>query len=367
MTMTVSDDHCFSPNDEDDKEGIDIELPPSLSADREGNNNSVIGSPSDLSTSIMTPNAGRHVSDKLKAKIKLIKIMWNHSISLVTEKELYEWAFKSERLNLFSWMKDNLIQRRSRVMKEIYATVTEIEGDGFEPHLVDWCYKKSISLHLLLTNVTLVKEDNLSFPHAEDPTLPVQFLELQGNSDIDKLHHGECGQTTLTPLNMTLGIFNTLTWNSRPNAWETIYFHPTCSCDKGDKSIENVNNLHSGLRDIPQHDQLCGHYQTTNTKMICGHCNCPRALGNNARVNVLKVPVSIKSGNMQVSKHQHGEEYRSVWLWKMSNFTAPMMDKGVNVEQYFKNVSHHRVHNSNSFYDLDFGENPHNIYLASPS
>eukprot|EP00536_Pseudo-nitzschia_multiseries_P012776 jgi/Psemu1/33136/gm1.33136_g len=47
------------------------------------------------------------------------------------------------------------------------------------------------ALHSLLTNVMLVKEENLSIPHAEDPTLPVRFPELQGNIDIDKLHHGE--------------------------------------------------------------------------------------------------------------------------------------------------------------------------------
>eukprot|EP00536_Pseudo-nitzschia_multiseries_P003479 jgi/Psemu1/7863/gm1.7863_g len=217
------------------------------------------------------------------------------------------------------------------------------------------------------------------------------------------------GQTTLTPLNMTLGIFNTLTQNCRPDAWETIYFHPMGSRDKGDESIDNVNNLHSGLRlalsslkeacnlmdgiewsnflpwnkkkwfvqmkfgvtyfigNTTQHDQLCGHYQMANTKMICRHCNCPRALGNNSSVNVLKVPVLIESGSMQVSEHENGEEYQSVWPWKMFDFTAPMVEEGVNVEQYFKNVSHHRVHNNgNMFYDLDFGENPHNIHLASP-
>eukprot|EP00536_Pseudo-nitzschia_multiseries_P011115 jgi/Psemu1/27928/gm1.27928_g len=109
------------------------------------------------------------------------------------------------------------------------------------------------------------------------------------------------GQTTLTLLNMTLvGI--TLTRNSPQDAWETIKFHPTGTHDKGDKLIGNVSNLHPGLcavlsslkdacnlmdvayfiGDTPQHDQLCGHYQTANTKMICRHCNCPRALGNNA-------------------------------------------------------------------------------------
>eukprot|EP00536_Pseudo-nitzschia_multiseries_P011724 jgi/Psemu1/29749/gm1.29749_g len=394
----------------------------------EDNNMAVDDSPPDSNTAIRTPNARRGISDELKVKIKLIKLLRNHSIPIVAEKELPEWAIKSECLNLFSWTKGNLIQMRSRVMKDIYATVPEIEGNGFEPHLIDWCYEKLIcadiaghqqiyirsfqkALHSLLTNITLVKEENLSFPHAENPTLPVRYPELQGNIDIDELHHREwwintwekrCkrdldeifvpiilymdgiainnnDQTTLTPLNITLGIFNTLTWNSRPDAWETIiYFHPTGTCDKGDKSIDNVNNLHSGLPsalsslkdacnltdgtkwsnflwnkkkwsvqmkfsvayfigDTHQHNQLCGHYQMANTMMICRHCNCTRAL-----------------------------EYQSVCLWKMSDFIAPMVEEGVNVEQYFKNISHYRVHDGKVFYDLDFGENTHNIHLASP-
>eukprot|EP00536_Pseudo-nitzschia_multiseries_P005444 jgi/Psemu1/12567/gm1.12567_g len=264
---SVSDEYCFCGNDEDEdeEEGIDSKAPPPpplLSVDREGNNMmDAVDSPPNWNTANMTPIAGRYGSDKLKVKIKLMKIMWNHSIPVVAEKKLYEWI-KLEGLNLFSWTKGNLIQMRSRVMKDIYVTVPEIGGDGFEPHHIDWCSKKLICgdiagrkqiyvwsfqkvLHSLLTNVALVKEDNLSFPHAEDPTLPVRYPELQGNIHIDKLHPGQwwintwekrcktdsneilvpiilymdeisinSGQTTLTPLNsMALGIFNTLAQN----------------------------------------------------------------------------------------------------------------------------------------------------------
>eukprot|EP00536_Pseudo-nitzschia_multiseries_P018811 jgi/Psemu1/57448/gm1.57448_g len=148
-----------------------------------------------------------------------MKIMQNHSIPLVAEKELYEWT-------------------RARVMKDIYATVRpEIEGDGFEPHLIDLCYKK------------LLGRNDLFF-HAEDPTLPVRYLELQGNIDIDELHHSQWWINTwekrCNKQHDTV-IFNTLTWNSQPDAWETIYFYPAVTRDEGNKLINNVNNLHSGL------------------------------------------------------------------------------------------------------------------------
>eukprot|EP00536_Pseudo-nitzschia_multiseries_P001104 jgi/Psemu1/2521/gm1.2521_g len=310
---SVCDDNLFSPNGEDDEEGIDSKLPPSLSVDREGNNISVDYSPSGSNMAIMTPNARRYVSDKLKVKIKLMKLMLNHSIPLVTEKELYKWAIESKRLNLFSWTKGNLIQTRSTVVGEIYTAVPEIEGDGFEPHLIDWCYKKPMTsdfpihkkiyvqsfqkaLHSLLTNIKLVKEENPSFPHAEDPTLPIWFLELQGNIDIDKLHHGEWWIKT---------------WEKRCKRdsneilgpiilyMDGITIDNSGSHDKGDKSIDNVNNLHSGLcfalsslkeacnltdgiewSNLPWNkkkwsvqmkfarNQLCGRYQTANTKMI---------------------------------------------------------------------------------------------------
>eukprot|EP00536_Pseudo-nitzschia_multiseries_P003503 jgi/Psemu1/7965/gm1.7965_g len=126
---SVSDDNCFSPNNEDEEEAIG----------KEGNNTPDDDFPPDLNMAIMTPNAGRHASDRVKVKIKLIKIIPGQG-----------------------------------VLKDIYATVPEIEGDGFEPLLINWCYKKSIgadiasheqiyvqsfqkALHSLLTNVTVTQ------------------------------------------------------------------------------------------------------------------------------------------------------------------------------------------------------------------
>ena len=60
------------------------------------------------------------------------------------------------------------------------------------------------------------------------------------------------GRLTLTPLNMTLGIFSTETRKSNA-AWETIYFHPDLSSlthenlDKKSVPFNNIQNLHRGL------------------------------------------------------------------------------------------------------------------------
>eukprot|EP00536_Pseudo-nitzschia_multiseries_P011835 jgi/Psemu1/30227/gm1.30227_g len=83
-------EHALIEDDED--EAIDIGVPPHLSVDREVNNMRAVDSPPDWNTPITTPIAQRHISDKLKVKIKFMKIIRNHSIPVVAEKELYERA-----------------------------------------------------------------------------------------------------------------------------------------------------------------------------------------------------------------------------------------------------------------------------------
>eukprot|EP00536_Pseudo-nitzschia_multiseries_P008802 jgi/Psemu1/21469/gm1.21469_g len=318
---SVSDDNCFSPNDDNDAKGICSKVPPLLSVDREGNNMPVDDSPPDSNMAIMTTDTGRHVlSGKVKVKIRLMKIMKNHSIPLVVEKELYERAIKSERLNLFSWTKGNLIQMRSRIMKDIYATVPEIEGNGFEPHLIDWCYKKLISLHSLLTNIMLVKEESLSFPHAEDPTLPVRYPELQGNIDVDELRRGQWWIDTCNKRCKTDS-------NENFDAWETIYFHPTITCDKGDGLIDNVNNLHSGLR--------------VALSSLKAALQLSKVLGNNACVNVSKVPISIKSGKMKVSKDNSGEDESNHKTEVKAPAKRTQQIKSTIVKQTYKQLMEH--------------------------
>jgi len=47
------------------------------------------------------------------------------------------------------------------------------------------------------------------------------------------------GRLSLTPLNMTLGIFSTET-RKRPEAWSTIYFHPRSNFTQGIIRRENA-------------------------------------------------------------------------------------------------------------------------------
>ena len=56
---------------------------------------------------------------------------------------------------------------------------------------------------------------------------------------------------SLTPLNMSLGIYNIET-RKRAGTWECIYFHPDSSVEALDQrakanSVDNLTNLHTGL------------------------------------------------------------------------------------------------------------------------
>ena len=87
--------------------------------------------------------------------------------------------------------------------------------------------------------------DMLCSPSSDEILVPI-ILYMDGIS-VDA--HG---RLTLTPLNMTLGIFNTAT-RQKPEAWETIYFHPDPNYHSSHQSRqaephENIQNLHNGLR-----------------------------------------------------------------------------------------------------------------------
>ena len=191
------------------------------------------------------------------------------------------------------------------------------------------------------------------------------------------------GKLTLTPLNFTLGIFNTET-RTKAEAWETIYFHPDQQFEssrqiKNALSIHCVKNLHRGIEaalesfhdvceqggidwdylpyfgktwsvrmkfaiayvvgDTELHDKLCGKYgsRTGTVKKICRHCDCP-------------------------TDHIHLPEHQ-----KDTNLYEPyMLDELVLAgPEACKAISHHPI--INAFHRLNFGShNPYNIHLATP-
>jgi len=139
----------------------------------------------------------------------------------------------------------------------------------FETTTINWLPDNTpIQIHLrpfqkalfsLLNNPLISREENFSFPHSSNPLTPNHFPEINDDTEISELHHGswwsdtwrkdcDCspdsneilvpiilymdgisldthGKLNLTPLNMTLGIFNVET-RTKDYAWETIYFHP---------------------------------------------------------------------------------------------------------------------------------------------
>ena len=90
--------------------------------------------------------------------------------------------------------------------------------------------------------------------------------------------------------------------------------------------------------DTELHDQLCCKFgaRSSTVKYICRHCKCP-------------------------TEHLIDPLYQpSCQLWLPDDYEVP-----VNISpNHWKSLSHHNV--KNSFYNIDFGMNPHNIHLASP-
>ena len=184
---------------------------------------------------------------------------------------------------------------------------------------------------------------------------------------------------SLTPLNMTLGIFSTETQKLN-YAWETLYFHPQLSnLASSSTSLDHLKNLHRGIRealasfkaacnsetilsklpwnntiyrnvslkfavafvvgDTELHDKLCGRYsgQHRGTKFICRHCNCP----TEDLVNV--------------------QAQATTRLWIPKDFATP--DGEIDRDRW-KNLSHHPI--ENTFDDINFGNNSHKIHFATP-
>ena len=360
---------------------------------------------------------------QLAAEIELMSIMIRHKMPLCAYSTIFEWG-RQMQVNKLD-LSTNGVRHRDVVLKEIRQRLHMKENE-FIPTFIEWLpdnhitqvYVRSFkdALYSLLSNTELMKEENLSFPDSRTPLSPHLYPKTNSTSKITELYHGywwreswkeACtigsneilvpiilymdgisldahGRLSLTPLTFTLGIFSTSV-RSKPEAWETLYFHPDSEFESSRHSrkptaFESMQNLHRGLdaalksfRDVckeggldwnylpyagklwkvrmkfaiayvvgdtEQHDKLCGKYgvRTSTVKEICRHCNCP--------TDSINLPAAQKTTTL----------YRPKDLLPIH---------ALRDDKYFKSISHHPI--DNAFHKLEFGShNPYNIHLATP-
>jgi hypothetical protein len=367
-------------------------------------------------------------SPQLAAEITLTNLITKYRMPMCAKKTIMDWAKTCQERNGFDFCTAKPNRRRETILEDIHYRLNLPIDDVFLPTVIDWLpdnkpttvYHRPFmkALNSLLSNKSLVTEGNFSFPDNKTPFSPENNTNVP-NPEIAELHHGvwwsntwkaRCepdsfeilvpvifymdgisidaqGRLTLTPLNMTLGIFNVATRAKRPDAWETIYWQPDKTFVSADQSnnptsLDNVKNLHKGIEialksfkeicemkegilwdglpyagkiwnnikmkfaiayvvgDTELHDKLCGRYNCYNgaVKKICRHCNI--------------------AGEDAVSP----EKQKTTKLWTPLDFVTTNTTN--NDDHYWKSVSHHPI--QNSFHELDFGINPNNIHFATP-
>ena len=358
------------------------------------------------------------LTPKLTSEISLMSIMIEHKMPNAAFKSIMRWAAESSRQGMV--FRNSMGRSRKAVLKEVRKLNPELEDfeDKFQSVLLpEWRPKPTQApvqtfhkaVKALLNKRSLFKEENISLPNSESP---FEHSSVPPTAKITELHHGtwwrstwekKCnptkremlvpvilhmdgvsldngGRLSLTPLKMTLGVFSTEA-RKKPEAWENLMFFPKTNKNGGKlESIDNIRNLHHGLRvgleslreacapneafpclgfpwagkkwdvlmkfsvafvigDTEQHDQLCGRFgaRQRSVNFICRHCNC--------KTDDLADP----------------DKQQACRLWKPSDFTA---EKFQSEELCSKKVSHHDVRNA--FHDICFGTNEENIHFGSP-
>ena len=339
--------------------------------------------------------------------------------------QIFEWAVRCTKRTGYDFATTQLRSHKTVLKEAQRVTQPSTKAlDDYHPVTINWMPDNrpvdvlvrpfENALDSLLSNPKLMQECNLSLPNATDP---FSFEHDPPVTVISELHHGSWwkdswtmanidpskkellvpvifymdlisldthGRLSLTPLNMTLGIFNTATRHSK-DAWQTIYFHPDSSymktfAESKVEGVHGVENLHRGLdaafasfrqqcekknvfRKLPwngsihevsmkfavafvigdteQHDKFCCRYQSRSmgTAYVCRHCNCPTKELINSSVQSLTT------------------------LWTPDSYRVPHQYETTEAN-HWRNLSHHNV--QNAFYSLDFGSNHHNIHFATP-
>ena len=374
----------------------------------------------------VNPSDIHPISHELTAEVELMNLLRKFRAPLCSFKLVFEWAIRSQSRAGFDFSELHHARSRQKIMSAVeQKTIKNSQPDAFIPTTIKWQPDESAvdvyvcsfdnALNSLLSKKDLMQESKLSLPNSKDPFSCVNHPSTE---IISELHHGwwwkeswrqsGCnpsknemlvpvifcmdgisldahGRLSLTPLNMTLGMFSTETRRSN-SAWETVYFHPDpnfmMSLQKQyTKPVHNVENLHRGLDvalcsfkeacqreyifpnfpwngsthvvrmkfavafvigDTELHDKLCCRFGGRNSGVnyICRHCQCPTKDLVNAKVQH-KIP-----------------------LWLPHHFDFTNNQTANERKEKCKEISHHPV--VNAFHDINFGANPHNIHFATP-
>ena len=220
------------------------------------------------------------------SELSLLQIQHKHGLSLEAVNAVKEWAHSSYKG--FPKIFDSRPMKRKKQLKAIRRAMGILSEENFEEIAVDWLPEnKKRAIHVrpfmdcvyeLLTNEELAGHDgeNISLPH---PTDPYKSTPDHPPNMASELHHGywwtetmnelckenkellvpiigymdgvatdNNGRLPITPLNITLGIFNTET-RRKPEAWTTILLYPDdnseASIQKGTKPFHKLQNLHN--------------------------------------------------------------------------------------------------------------------------
>eukprot|EP00980_Cylindrotheca_fusiformis_P026889 scaffold17865_cov93-Cylindrotheca_fusiformis.AAC.1 len=290
--------------------------------------------------------------------LALVELVRRHRLPLSTVKDFSEWAHNAvqKRQDYFQGKPTTYGQIVSRLHRQLGLEST----NEFKPHLINWLPDETpIAVYIrpflacvfeLLENPRNVGPggQNISLPHPTDPYCSRPDVEPD---HVSELHHGKwwsqtweklCqpeakeilvpiilymdgvttdnnGKLKVTPLNMTLGIFNTKT-RRQASAHTVKYYHPDEMAEAAfhqqtTKGVHNVQNLHRGIAramedfkelcdngqpvawqlpyagrmwdvrmrfsiafvigDSVQHDPLCGKYvKYHGIQRMCRHCDC---------------------------------------------------------------------------------------------
>ena len=354
---------------------------------------------------------------QLLSETSLLKLLIKHKAPLAMCDSVHAWALKSSSPG-------HDFTRRPRARTKVLSDLENrfnFQSSRFHPTVISYLpderptvvYMSSFAdaVYSLLTDTELTTESNLSFPDPLSPFLAEPADPALRTNEVSEFHHGafykrthpeRCtgpidvlapvmfyadgvhtdakGKLGLTPLNMTLGMFNAAT-RTKKEAWVTLHFHPDDEAEAAHhkqktEAFHKVQNLHRGLHaafeefraiadaggllwdglpcggtthkvnfkfvfafmvgDTEMHDELCGKISVrANTVGLCRHCNCPTA----------------ESVNPDFRRR----------LFLTARFERALLDKDL---CHFKSINHCAI--DNAFHYIDCGVNLHSIHLASP-